>query len=400
MYFNSETQSKVLSRLFFALNPKGFLFLGKAEMLLTRSHLFRAVDLRHRIFAKTLDLDRTGLRDAVPMSQTNAESENVPTLTEQFFNSSQSAEIIVNPNGTIVLINDKAKSLFGLLSRDVGRLIKDIDIGYRPLDLQRYVMQCSLEKSPVVSEKVTRTLLDGSKQCLRALFCPLMLERSIGTVSGIGIRFEDLTETEKVFADFQNATGRLAEASEELESVREELETTNEELQSSNEELETTNEELQSTNEELETMNEELQSTNTELDTTNQELRQLYDSLNSTHVFLESILASIGSAVIVVDRELKILHWSDRATNLWGLRADEVKGKNIKDLDIGLQVRELVPDLIRIISKDAQFLELVLPATNRRGVHIDCAIKLALCKGTSGEPVGVILLMDEMAKGS
>ena len=398
MYFNSETQSKILSRLYFALNPKGFLFLGKAEMLLTRSHLFRAVDLKHRIFAKTTELDRSGLRDAVPLSPASAESENIPTQAEQFFNSSQSAELIVSTNGSIVLINDKAKSLFGLLSRDVGRLIKDIEIGFRPFDLQRYVMQCTLEKSPISSEKITRTLPDGSKQCLRALLWPLLLERSVGTVSGIGIRFDDLTETEKVFDDLQKITEKLGTASEELESVREELETTNEELQSSNEELETTNEELQSTNEELETMNEELQSTNTELDTTNQELRQLYDSLNSTHVFLESVLASIGSAVIVVDRELKILHWSDRATNLWGLRADEVKGKNIKDLDVGLKVSELVPELIRIISKETQFLELVLPATNRRGVNIDCAVKLALCKGSAGEPVGVILLMDEQAK--
>ena len=35
MYFNSEAQGRILARLHFALNDSGFLFLGKAEMLLT-----------------------------------------------------------------------------------------------------------------------------------------------------------------------------------------------------------------------------------------------------------------------------------------------------------------------------------------------------------------------------
>src|SRR5262249_1808886 len=35
MYFNSETQSRILARFHFALSDTGFLFLGKSEMLLT-----------------------------------------------------------------------------------------------------------------------------------------------------------------------------------------------------------------------------------------------------------------------------------------------------------------------------------------------------------------------------
>jgi two-component system CheB/CheR fusion protein len=52
MYFNSETQSKILDRFHFALNSCGFLFLGKAEMLFSRNHLFSALDLRQRVFTK------------------------------------------------------------------------------------------------------------------------------------------------------------------------------------------------------------------------------------------------------------------------------------------------------------------------------------------------------------
>ena len=37
MYFNAETQARILRRLHFALRDDGFLFLGKAEMLLTHA---------------------------------------------------------------------------------------------------------------------------------------------------------------------------------------------------------------------------------------------------------------------------------------------------------------------------------------------------------------------------
>jgi two-component system CheB/CheR fusion protein len=400
MYFNAETQSKVLARLYYALNPKGFLFLGKAEMLLTRSALFRPIELKHRVFAKVPAGERTAFsdaREALRAGQAVAAEAAAP-LIDQFFQQSPDAALIVNNNGTIVLINERARSLFGLLKKDIGRQVKELELGYRPVELQRHIVRCALEKTQIASEKVVRTLTDGSKQCLRAQLWPLMQEK--GVVHGIGIRFEDLTPAEKLLEDLQRNGVELETANEALESAREELETTNKELQSSNEELETTNEELQSTNEELETMNEELQSTNTELETTNQELRQLYDDLTSANTFLESILSNIESAVIVLDHNMNVVHWSDRAANLWGLRSDEVRGKDLKDLDIGLPVSDLTPALQQVLRREKQFTEVVLPATNRRGVHIRCAIKLAQRKGAAAEAAGAILLMDEQPEGT
>ena len=52
MYFNAETQSRILSRFHFALAAEGVLFLGKAEMLLSHGDLFTPVDLKRRIFRK------------------------------------------------------------------------------------------------------------------------------------------------------------------------------------------------------------------------------------------------------------------------------------------------------------------------------------------------------------
>jgi two-component system, chemotaxis family, CheB/CheR fusion protein len=52
MYFNAEIQSQVLARMHFALRDTGFLFLGKAEMLITQARFFTPVSLDYRTFAK------------------------------------------------------------------------------------------------------------------------------------------------------------------------------------------------------------------------------------------------------------------------------------------------------------------------------------------------------------
>src|SRR3954454_17267736 len=53
MYFNAETQTKILERLHFALAPRGVVFLGKAEMLLSHTRLFEPLDLKQRVFRKS-----------------------------------------------------------------------------------------------------------------------------------------------------------------------------------------------------------------------------------------------------------------------------------------------------------------------------------------------------------
>jgi two-component system CheB/CheR fusion protein len=67
MYFNAETQARILSRLHFALAPTGVLFLGKAEMLLSHTELFQPIDLKHRVFrkvARPVPLNGTFLSEA------------------------------------------------------------------------------------------------------------------------------------------------------------------------------------------------------------------------------------------------------------------------------------------------------------------------------------------------
>jgi two-component system CheB/CheR fusion protein len=185
-----------------------------------------------------------------------------------------------------------------------------------------------------------------------------------------------------------------------LQSLNEELETTNEELQSTNEELETTNEELQSTNEELETMNEELQSTNDELQAINEELRGRTEELDQSNSFLGTVLRSLGSAVIVLNEDLRVRIWSPGAEDLWGLRPDEAQSRELLSLDIGLPVAEITP-MLKLVLDDLTADGIARPepqrvtAVNRRGKTVGLQIAASAMRTEEGGISGIILVIDQ-----
>jgi two-component system CheB/CheR fusion protein len=138
-------------------------------------------------------------------------------------------------------------------------------------------------------------------------------------------------------------------------------------------------------------MNEELQSTNEELQTVNEELRQRSDELNHVNAFLESVLSSLPGGAAVIDQNYNVLMWNQRAEDLWGLRADEVRGRSFLGLDIGLPVGDLRPLIRACLGGDGDARDATVDATNRRGKRIRCrvcvhAARLALratAKGSS-----------------
>jgi two-component system CheB/CheR fusion protein len=204
-----------------------------------------------------------------------------------------------------------------------------------------------------------------------------------GDLTGVGISFIDVTR-------YRRVRDELAHANTELERAYEEL-------QSLNEELETTNEELQSTNEELETMNEELQSTNDELQGINEQLRGRTEELDQTNSFLGSVLRSLGSAVIVLNEDLRVRVWSPGAEDLWGLRPDEAESKELPSLDIGLPVAEIAPKLRQVLT-DAQAdgnMDAMVTAINRRGKTVKLAIAASPMRTEEGTVSGVILVIDQ-----
>ncbi len=392
MYFNAEAQAKILSRFHFALNEGGYLFLGRAETLMTQTQMFVPVDLRRRISRKAAADPRE--RSPLPAYGADLDAGSSGTWTGRLrdaaLEASPLAQLVVSSEGLVTVINERARLLFGLTLGDLGRPLQDLQISYRPVELRSVIDQAGLERRPVSVKDVEWRTPAGENRWFDLQVAPLA--DASGTLLGTAITFTDVTAAKRLQRDLEQANQELETAYEELQSTNEELETTNEELQSTVEELETTNEELQSTNEELETMNEELQSTNEELQTINDELRDRSDELNSANAFLQSVLASLRSGVAVVDRELKVLAWNPYAEELWGLRADEVTGQYLLNLDIGLPLERVHPALRACLAgEDHQ--RVAVEAVNRKGHRIRCEVACSPLHGPQRDIRGVILLM-------
>lgn len=394
MYFNAEIQSRILSRLHFALAPTGVLFLGKAEMLLSHAEMFQPIDLKRRVFRKAprpIPLNGAFLAET-PLPQARPPIGGLDLLHHAALLASPLAQVVVTTDGLIALCNRQAEALFGVSSRDVGRPFIDIVLSYRPVELRRYIEQIHVERRTVRVADIeyvrgTETL------CLDIQISPLT-DTDAGLL-GVILSFHDVTESRRLREELQQANRQLETAYEELQSTNEELETMNEELQSTVEELETTNEELQSTNEELETMNEELQSTNDELQAINDELRDRTSDLNQAKQFLETILTGLRAGVAVLDTDMRVLVWNRRAEDLWGLRQDEIVGQHFLNLDIGLPTQQLRPLIRHTLAGKTGPHEMVLSAINRRGRPILVRVASSPLNGADGSASGAILLMEQ-----
>src|SRR5690242_10472381 len=80
MYFTAETQARILARFHYALKDDGFLFLGRAEMLLTHGALFSPIDLKQRVFTKAARLQ---LRERLMLLAQSGSSEATNHMARQ-----------------------------------------------------------------------------------------------------------------------------------------------------------------------------------------------------------------------------------------------------------------------------------------------------------------------------
>ena len=395
MYFEPEAQARILARLHYALSEKGYLFLGKAEMLLRRDTLFVPVDLKQRVFSK---IPQVGVREQrVAAAQPGGlDGPNPSTrharLRELVVDVLPIAQLVVDLVGIVIAINERARSLFGLVVADVGRPLQDLEISYRPVELRSLIDQAYRDRRPLEARDVERRTPNGDIQYFD-VNVGLLIDRD-GSLLGASIAFTDVTGYNRVNRELERSKQELETTSEELQATNEELETTNEELQSTVEELETTNEELQSSNEELETMNEELESTNTELETINTELQQRGTQLDHINVFMEQILANVRTGVAVLDKDLRVQLWNQQSEELWGVRASETVGHPLLSLDIGLPVSELLAPINEAIKNTNGFREVTVKATNRRGRRFMCRVQCSAMASVDGGR-GAILLMEE-----
>jgi two-component system CheB/CheR fusion protein len=389
MYFTAEAQERVLARFNYALNDDGFLFLGRAEMLLTHGDLFKPVDLKQRMFTR-VPHDR--MRDRRQLLASARNPEPPPAVSRHVRLRDLARDLVpvpyfvVDGEGALVMANRAARGLFELSPSDVGKPLQDLQVSYRPLEIRSHLERVQRERRATVVDSVASDRDDGSTRYFDVHVIPAIEDE---TVLGASVAFVDVTAQHRLQLELERSR-------QEIETAHEELQSSNEELQSTVEELETTNEELQASNEELETMNEELESTNSELQAINADLRTRTSELDRLNLFMRSILTSLETGVAVLDESLRVDLWNRRAEDLWGLRDSEVVGRPFLNLDIGLPVMELQILANAGLGPDGEATQQVVEATTRRGRHIRCRVTATPLVAAAGHVAGVVLLMEEV----
>jgi two-component system CheB/CheR fusion protein len=396
MYFNADAQAAILDRFRFALEDGGYLFLGRAETLLTHSTTFRPLQLRLRIFESTGEAQEPAGSNRRPREGSSTSSEpdwSRSKLRDAAFDAANDATLVVDDDGIVQSMNAAARALLGLAPMQLGQPLRDLDVSYRPLEL-RSIIEEAMSLGQAIDRRNVEWPSGESNRVFDVRVTPLV-DVATGDSSGVSVVFTDVTRFRRLEAELEQSTQELQTAYEELQSTNEELETMNEELQSTNEELQSTNEELQSTNEELETMNEELQSTNDEFHVVNEMLNARGVELDQANAYLQSVLTGIDCGVIVVDEDLVVRIWNHWSEDLWGLRPSEVQGKHLMNLDFGLPVAEVVQLVRAVLDDESGSQRATFAARSRRGRDFTCVVTCSPM--TSGAArSGVIILMEEL----
>ena len=195
-------------------------------------------------------------------------------------------------------------ALFHVFEKDQAILTRPI-----PVQFNGHPNRVILSVTPRVGTKG-----DDKKQEKQALV--FFLEDETEEPSAEAAQALDETRKNTLVMQLEADIRRLRE---QLQASIEEYESSNEELKASNEELQSINEEYRSATEELETSKEELQSVNEELQTVNNELKSKLDEISRSHSDLENLMGSTEIAMLFLDRELRIRHYTPDMQKLFNI---------------------------------------------------------------------------------
>ncbi len=337
IYFNSKLQERVLTRIIYALNAGGLLFLGTSESLGHMDTSFTPASDKARIFRKREHRWRSLPDDAHmqhpgPIYDPRAERRRPPRpevddwrYFDLLARSVVKDGLLINRDQSVLRIYGDLAPYAAVTSKSFGQ--NSLAILRRPLAADAASLALVALKTMETRSGQWHEMPDQSGTMCRITVFPMpKSEDTEEDLVLVGIESRDRQnpqpqpddESDSTYVTFlEDELGRTRDA---LQGTVEQLQTSNEELQSVNEELQSSNEELQSTNEELETSNEELQSTNEELITVNEELLVNSGQLERVTAELGGLIAHSPTTLLMLDQGLIIRHASARAREVFKIR--------------------------------------------------------------------------------
>jgi two-component system CheB/CheR fusion protein len=102
------------------------------------------------------------------------------------------------------------------------------------------------------------------------------------------------------------------------------------------------------------------------------------------------------SAVNVAGSDLRVRAWNEKATDMWGLRPDEVQGQHLLNLDVGFPIGEFVDPIRACLSGSVPHHFGTAEAVNRRGRRFRCRVAIQPLLDSVRQPEGVIVVVEEI----
>lgn len=334
IYLIPAAQEKVLSLAHFALREGGYLFLGNAETVGKREHMFECVSKRWRIYRRLgsgrspmLEFSQWPIRDE-PVRAADAKPKLADIALKSLAERFAPASVLIDKNYRVLHFHGSTDDF---LTQPAGPPTFDLLALAR--EGLRMTVRNAVRKAIDTAETATfRCAVKGE-----ARNSVIVSASPVGSTSDANLMvLVSFARSDLVLNDVpdQHAAPLSTEArdiEEELMAAREEMrntverhETTNEELTAANEEVTSINEELQATNEELESSKEELQSLNEELGTINGQLSRKISELADVTDDLSNLLKGSDVATIVLDTDLRIKWFSPPIVTLFHLIDSDV----------------------------------------------------------------------------
>jgi two-component system, chemotaxis family, CheB/CheR fusion protein len=374
IYLDIVLQKKILATFHYALNPDGYLMLGKSETVGAAAQLFTQLEKKYKIYVRKKevpskavfemtypqpDQDRKDVRES-PGRALAREAAHAPDLDKVVDN------ILLNKYvPPSVVVNQELEIL---QFRGSTGVFLEPSPGKASLSLLKmarpglaFELRNAIHKANKSWQTIKKNGLEmnnnGQIQQVSIEVLPLKAdsEDRLFLVVFELVRGNSLADAKTSFSKdklVKQLQDELNAVKEDMRSIIEEQEASNEELQSANEEIVSSNEELQSINEELETSKEEVESTNEELITINTELQMRNEQLAEAYDYAEAVFATIREAVIVLDQDLRVKSANRAFYKIFNAREENTEGMLIYELgnhqwDIP-QLRTLLEDTIPV----------------------------------------------------
>ncbi|MGE4064109.1 MAG: chemotaxis protein CheB [Rhodospirillaceae bacterium] len=329
IYLNPSLQQRLVPVFHYALRTGGWLFLGSAENIASRTDLFEAVDATARVFRRKggarqsvhMPLTVDSLAHAMPEPDVNGQMpDRTDVTTRTIMEFYAPAHVVVDSLHDVIRSSTRTGRYLELAEGVPSSRITDL--AKRGL---RAPIRSLLETVHRTGRRAVRRAVrieedDGSHFLATLSAHPLNKDEVLLVFQDVGQRLDSLEDEELPTVDEDN-----------IKHLEDELDETRVRLRTTVEELETSNEELKSTNEEMMSMNEELQSTNEELATVNEELKNKVDQLARANADLENFIESTQIPTVFLDTKLRIRSFTPATKSLFRFQEQD-KGRPLTDL--------------------------------------------------------------------